>query len=92
MAMELVKDFLSKKWAKWVIMGVAVIILFIIFPQLFFAVLVIVLSAIPLAIVYIYYRKNKPKPQKPANDIEFNQYCGALNANEMRNLVISGGN
>ena len=90
--MDFINEFLKKKWAKWVIAGVALIIIFIIFPQILAAMIPLLGAVIPLTIALIAYRKMKPKPQKTADETEFREYCyNELNAHEMHNLIISGG-
>jgi len=90
--MESFMNFLKTKHGKWFVAVVAVVVIFIIFPQLLWTVLWLVAVAAPLVAVLIVYRIMRPRPQKAADDVVFNQYCGGLNANQMRNLIISGGN
>ena len=90
--MEIIKEFLKKRWAKWVIAGGALLIIFIIFPQLLRAIITVLFALTPLAIAFFLYRKMRPKPRKAADETEFREYCyNELNAHEMHNLIISGG-
>jgi len=88
-AMEMVKKFMNKKWAKWVIIGVIGLILVIIFPQILLILLYLCLITVPF---FIAYKVLSPKRQKAADDVVYTEYCDTLNANEMRNIIISGGN
>jgi len=87
--MELIKDFMSKKWAKWVIAGVVALIIIMIFPRILLVLLQLLIAA---ALIFFAYKMLAPKRQKAADDVVYTQYCDSLNANEMRNLIISGGN
>ena len=88
--MELINDFLKKKWAKWVIIGVVALIVVIIFPQIL---LIVVSIIIPAVAIYIAYKSVAPKKQKVDDETVFVNYChNSLNDHEMHNLIISGGN